>query len=208
MYPENTLTAIEQSAPNVDAVEIDVLRCGSGELVVFHDSNLERVTGYDGAVDQTPWNQINQLTVFDSGEPIPRLETVADAWLTDLAVNIDIHQPGIAPEAIKAFGGLGERIVLSSTSEAVLEEVDSRSTVQLGLSFFEMPQQHIDRAVGLDCDFVHVPVELALETDVIDIAHENDLSVDVWTLADRSTAEQVSRVGADAVTVDRWDIVD
>ena len=134
MYPENTLAAIERSAPNVDAAEIDVLRCGTGELIAFHDRNLERVTGYDGAVDQTPWNRINQLTVFDSGEPIPRLESLADAWPSDLAVNIDVHQPGIASEAVEAFAGHDERILLSSTSTEVIAEVGYRPYVQTRLS--------------------------------------------------------------------------
>jgi len=37
VYPENTVRAVTRAANFLDAVEVDVRRCGSGELVVFHD---------------------------------------------------------------------------------------------------------------------------------------------------------------------------
>lgn len=207
MYPENTLAAVNGSADHVDAVEIDVVRCGSGELVVFHDENLERVTGYDGAVGRTSWERIRTLTVFDSGEPVPRLASVVEAWPSGLAVNLDVHRTGVAPDAIAAFEPLDERILLSSTSPAVLREVQPRPTLQLGLSFHREPGENVELAGRLGCEFVHVHSGLALETDVIERAHENGLSVDVWTLDDRATVERLAQRGADAVTVDRWDVV-
>ena len=47
---ENTLVAIERAAPDADMIELDVRRCGSGELVAIHDPDLDRVTGATGRV--------------------------------------------------------------------------------------------------------------------------------------------------------------
>jgi len=39
---ENTLPSIEKAmALGVDGVEIDIFKCASGELVVFHDQTLD-----------------------------------------------------------------------------------------------------------------------------------------------------------------------
>lgn len=43
--PENTIAAVQSAADHADAVEFDVQRCGSGELVVIHDDTIDRVTG-------------------------------------------------------------------------------------------------------------------------------------------------------------------
>lgn len=48
--PENTLTAVREAAKaGADLVEVDVRRCGSGELVLAHDADVDRIsdTGAD-----------------------------------------------------------------------------------------------------------------------------------------------------------------
>ena len=42
---ENTLPSIAKAIElGVDGVEIDIFKCASGELVVFHDQTLEKLT--------------------------------------------------------------------------------------------------------------------------------------------------------------------
>ena len=49
--PENTIAAIELAIENLaDCVEIDVQETKDGELVLFHDSNLQRITGKKGRI--------------------------------------------------------------------------------------------------------------------------------------------------------------
>ncbi|HEY1418228.1 MAG TPA: glycerophosphodiester phosphodiesterase family protein, partial [Myxococcaceae bacterium] len=44
--PENTLTAFQLALDQgADGVELDARLCASGEVVVFHDEWLERLTG-------------------------------------------------------------------------------------------------------------------------------------------------------------------
>ena len=49
ILPENTLSSIELAINlGCDAVEIDVFKCASGELVVFHDKRVNKLTnGYE-----------------------------------------------------------------------------------------------------------------------------------------------------------------
>lgn len=207
-YPENTIHAITASAPHVDAVEIDVLRCGSGELVLFHDEGLGRVTGHDGRLAETPWERLADLRVGGSDEPIPRFAAAVAAWPEGLAMNLDVHEPGIAPDALAELADFDERVILSSTSEAVLHEASEAPVpVESGLSFYEDPERNVGRAAELGCAFVHVHYRLALETDLVERAHEAGLAVDAWTVEDAPTLARLREAGVDAATVDRWDIL-
>lgn len=111
--PENTLAAADAAAEGgVRWVEIDVQRTRDGELVIVHDTTLERTT--DAAEvfpDRAPWKvadftaeEISQLDAgswFDtdfSGEPVPTL----DQYLDRLAENhqkllLEIKSPALYP---------------------------------------------------------------------------------------------------------------
>jgi glycerophosphoryl diester phosphodiesterase len=207
-YPENTIRAITASAHHVDAVEIDLMRCGSGELVLFHDEDLERVTGRDGELEDTPWEHLRELRVAGSEEPVPRFEAALDAWPDGLVMNLDIHKSGIAPEALSAVTDLDEWVILSSTNETVLQEARAApASVARGLSFYRNPETNIQREVDLGCEFIHVDYDLCLETDLVDRAHEAGLKIDAWTVDEASEIPPLREIGVDAMTVDRWDIL-
>lgn len=55
LAPENTLASIKAAAESgATWVEIDVMLTGDGEPVLFHDETLQRTTGVEGAMAQTP----------------------------------------------------------------------------------------------------------------------------------------------------------
>ena len=60
----------------MDAVEVDLRRCRSGEVVLFHDADLAPLTGHEGRLSETDWETLRTLTVLGSDERVPR---VADA---------------------------------------------------------------------------------------------------------------------------------
>jgi glycerophosphoryl diester phosphodiesterase len=94
-FPENTLAAFEGAvAAGADGVELDVMRCGSGELVVCHDEVLGRVAHRDWVVARTPWWR---LRTADVGSPlghrparIPLLDEVFDALPEGFFVNVEL----------------------------------------------------------------------------------------------------------------------
>jgi len=206
-YPENTIEAVRQCAPHVDMIEIDVLRCGSGELIAFHDESLERVTGLDAPVAETDWETIRDLEVFDTGARIPRFDDLLAEWPDSVGLNLDVHEPGIVPEAVPAAADRIGEVLLSTTEVDVLGEYDETTVdARCGLSFYRNVDENIDRAAARGCDFVHVPYQLCLETDLVDAAHDAGLSVDAWTVESGEDVEALRSVGVDAVTVDRWDV--
>ena len=75
-YPENTLLAFRQAIEKgVDVLEIDIHRTSDNELVVMHDSTLERRTDGHGNVCDHSLREIRGLDA-GQGEKIPLLTEV------------------------------------------------------------------------------------------------------------------------------------
>lgn len=89
---ENTLPSVQKALDlGVDGIEIDIFRCGSGELVVFHDSSLEKLTDAEGYIEQLPLDSLRKVNVL-GGYQIPTLEEVLD--LIDGKVRLNIELKG------------------------------------------------------------------------------------------------------------------
>ena len=59
IYPENTMIAFEKCLEyNPEAIEMDVQMTKDGELVVFHDEALGRMTGADGFISNYTYDDI------------------------------------------------------------------------------------------------------------------------------------------------------
>ena len=71
--PENSLAAFEAAASAGYAIELDAQRCGSGETVLLHDYELERLTGTPGMVADTSLTDLKKLRLLGSDEPIATL---------------------------------------------------------------------------------------------------------------------------------------
>ena len=124
--PENTLASFalarEQGA---DGVELDVQRCGSGEVVVLHDESLGRTTGFAGLVTETPYAEIRKLDAGARkhekyrGERVPLLSEVLASF--PLLVNVELKceradDRGLTEETIRVIreARAEERVLLSS----------------------------------------------------------------------------------------------
>ena len=208
VYPENTVHAVTQTANFLDAVEVDVRRCGTGELVVFHDETVDRLTEATGRVGDLPWRELRTLDVLDSGEGIPRLETVLDAVPDHVTIQVELKETGLAGDVRDVVSAADREVSLSSFQRAAIEEInDLEWDVSTGFLFESDPVEKLRTAIELDCDAVHPHYDLCLETDIVATAHEADLDVVAWKAAQRRTEIHVLRsVGVDAVTADRWEI--
>lgn len=74
--PENSLPAYDAAIAAGYPIELDVHLGVGGELVVFHDRELERMTGTKGWVDRVPWSTLSKLRLAGTEHPIPTLAEV------------------------------------------------------------------------------------------------------------------------------------
>ena len=62
---ENTIPSIKKAVElGVDGIEIDVFKCKSGEIVVFHDKKLDRLTNSSGYIEDLSYDSINKIKVM------------------------------------------------------------------------------------------------------------------------------------------------
>lgn len=135
--PENTLASFQKAREvGADGVELDVMLCADGEVVVIHDSDVERTTDGHGRIQHLTLGQIKALDAGArfgppfAGERVPTLREVA-AWAqSDMLLNIELKSLSVRGDgleekviAIIREYGLEGRVVLSSFSPLALWRV-------------------------------------------------------------------------------------
>jgi glycerophosphoryl diester phosphodiesterase len=138
--PENTLAAFrEAAAQGADGVELDVMVCGSGELVVCHDERLDRLTGQDLEVRRTPLYRLRELDVggrlgFGAFASIPTLEEVFAALPSHFLVNVELKCDRVGDDGLARLAGeylsarpeLAGRVIVSSFNPLCLLRLKRR----------------------------------------------------------------------------------
>ncbi len=74
--PENSLKAFAKAIDNSYIIELDVHILKDKSVIVFHDDNLERMTGVNKKVKETTYNEIKKLKLQNTNCYIPLLEDV------------------------------------------------------------------------------------------------------------------------------------
>lgn len=90
---ENTLSAFARAAEHGYAIECDVHLSSDGEVVVFHDDTLKRLTGTDGYIWQRTAAEMAALRIGGTADHAPTLGELLD--LVDGRVPLVIELKGI-----------------------------------------------------------------------------------------------------------------
>ncbi len=92
--PENSLKAYKNAIEHGYPIEIDVHKSSDGVLFVFHDDNLERMTGVQAPIHEKTSSEIKALNLGGTEEKIPTLREVLDTIDGNVPILIEIkNQP-------------------------------------------------------------------------------------------------------------------
>lgn len=87
---ENTLASVQKALDmGVDMIEIDVFKIKSGEIMVFHDDEVDRLTDGKGNIEDYDFEGLRKLTV-QGGHQIPTLQEVLDVIQSKVILNIEL----------------------------------------------------------------------------------------------------------------------
>jgi len=203
-FPENTLAAVRGAAPRVDWIEIDVQRCASGEIVVFHDETLARLTGASGRLRDTTVEALSKLTIGDSDEGIPTLAAVLDALPAETGINVEVKHTGMAAEVAGMLEGVPQEALVSAFDPVALETIERIPTALLFADSFE---RNVEQAGELGCDAVH-PHRGLVDGAAVEMAHSRGFAVNTWTIRSREQARRLRDAGVDGLIVDSWEVVE
>ncbi len=122
--PENTLPAFRRAlALGVDGMELDVHVTRDGVVVVFHDTDLRRLTGSAGRVPRSSWRELRQLRVRGVA-PIPRLVDVLRLVRGQAMVQIEIKRGVRAAPVVRAVrkARASGWVILASFSPGIVRD--------------------------------------------------------------------------------------
>jgi glycerophosphoryl diester phosphodiesterase len=214
---ENTLAAFALArAQGADGVELDVMRCGSGEVVVFHDDDLARLGKRPGRTRQTPLAALAEIDL-GGGERIPLLDAVLEA-LGPLLVNIELKSPpswlarlsddGLAAAVAGLIRrhGAESRALVSSFDPLLLQRFRRVAPeIATGLLFEHdqpRPLRQAWAAAFLRPTALHPEAALV---DAVTLARWRSAGhlVHVWTVDDPAELRFLAALGIDAVITNR-----
>ncbi len=87
--PENSMSAFRLAHSKGFPFELDVMFCSTGELVVFHDETVDRVTGRKGRVADLSLSELKALdsSVYFKSEFRERISSYSEEELRELAAS-------------------------------------------------------------------------------------------------------------------------
>lgn len=125
-YPENSIKAIEGAIRmGVDIVEIDLHKTKDGQLIVMHDSRLDRTTNGKGEIAESNLEDIRKL-FLKSGvgiltrEKVPTLEEVLN-FIKGKRIMLNLDKSWNFLDEVKAMTdktGTAEQIILKGNKSA------------------------------------------------------------------------------------------
>ncbi len=145
-HVENSLSAAECAVVNGFAVECDVRLTADGEAVVFHDEDMERLTGHTGRVADRRAAELAATALSDSTDRIPLLSDLLAtvAGRVPLVVEIksrfdgDLRLARRTAEVIRSYAGPVALKSFDPAVVAVLREIaPERPRGVVGQAVFE-----------------------------------------------------------------------
>jgi glycerophosphoryl diester phosphodiesterase len=161
--PENTLSAFS-AAINADyAIECDLHPSSDGVPIVFHDNDLERLTGAGGSVRDRDEAALRALKIHGTDERIPTLDDLLDLVAGRVPLVIELkHVPGrdagFAAAVVRRLHGYeGRAALMSFDTELIAEIRTANPRLPRGLTAeggWRTGLDHLASARRLDVDFI------------------------------------------------------
>lgn len=206
---ENTLESIKKAlAFGVDGIEIDVHLCATGQLVVFHDFTLDRMTNGTGEIAKHTLSQLKQLKVAEYFT-IPTLEEVMDIIDKTCLLNIELKGKNTAAKTcetiqyyIKNRGWHYCDFIVSSFQHHELEDVFKlNKNIPLGVLTKASVSEALEFATTINAVAIHPNFALLTKANVA-MAQEAGYQVVTWTVNDPQTIDRMVSYGVDGIISD------
>ena len=212
---ENTLESIQKALDlNVDGIEIDVFRCASGEIVVFHDKKLKRLTGHNGLIEETTFEELKNILVAGRYR-IPTLQQVLEKIDGKILLNVELKGENTAiPTATILKQYLSDsqsdikKLIVSSKNWKELTLFKNQNTnIPIGvLSHYNIFLEKgvdaiIEKGRELSALAIH-PKFSILNKKAIDKMHSAGFLVYSWTINSPKDIKKAFALGVDGIITD------
>ncbi|QHZ45108.1 glycerophosphodiester phosphodiesterase [Bacillus sp. NSP9.1] len=230
--PENTVAAFDLAYKmKSDYIELDVQMSKDGELVVIHDTTVNRTTDIDSeepvAVKDLTLAELRKLDAGSyfgpqfTGERIPTFEEVLDRYKGKIGMLIELKEPALYPSIEeKIAAALKERrmdkpkhdqvIVQSFNFNSVRKMHELLPAVPTGVltsKVTDLTNEKLKDFSGY-ADYVNANlINVAVDPTLVSRIHALGMNITPWTIRSRHEVPPLIKAGVDGIVTDYPDYV-
>ncbi|MGG7621239.1 glycerophosphodiester phosphodiesterase [Bacillus coreaensis] len=225
--PENTIAAFDLAVDmKADYIEIDVQRSKDGELVLIHDTTVDRTTDGTGKVGELTFEQLRSLDAGSwkgeqyEGEPIPTFEEILDRYRGKVGILIELKAPELYPGIEKQVAeALKERNLDKPQNEKIIIQsfnFESMKTTNELLPLVPIGVLTSNRAhttpealqeFSTYADWFNPSYGIVTE-ELVNQVHSLGMKIGSWTVRSQEAADFLFELKVDAIITDYPDYVD
>ena len=224
VFPANTVPAFKSAADKDAAmVEMDVKRCATGELVIMHDSTVDRTTNGTGEIAKLTFEQIRALDAGVKKNPnfagtkVPTFDEAIDSLPKD-GIWINVHySDNVADEVakkIKEKGRLHQAFISTSLSaiqraRKVVPEILSCNMNRTGKRKVAWtPEQstlYATQTVDHRCNFLQLITPCSASD--VKLLHGAGAKIGYFRCNEPEKLRELLDLGVDFILTDRLDVI-
>ena len=210
---ENTCAAfVAAGVKSYFGIETDVHVTKDGRLIICHDDNIKRVSGVDMVIEQSEYEDLKKVKLFDTDGKNLRsdlcLPDLNDYLLIckkyrkyavlELKNNMEKRDIEKIVEAVKNTEWFCNTIFISFSRSNLLNlrDIAPDASLQFLTDVADKDTLEFLEKANCDLDIFYGVAEEAF----IKLVHERGRKVNVWTVDDSATAEKFVLMGVDFIT--------
>ncbi|MGB2992582.1 MAG: glycerophosphodiester phosphodiesterase family protein [Paenisporosarcina sp.] len=225
--PENTIAAFDKAIEmKADYIEMDIQRTKDGELVIIHDTSVDRTTDGTGYIKDLTSTQLRDLDAGSwkgeefAGEKIPTFDEILDKYHGKIGILLELKAPELYP-------GIEESIA-QELKERNLDKPQNEKMIIQSFNFESMkkmntllPNVPIGVLTGSKAhttpqaleefstyaDYFNPSYGLITE-DLVNQVHSQGMKISSWTVRSQESADFLLEMKVDGIITDYPDYVD
>lgn len=225
--PENTIAAFDKGVEmKADYIEIDVQRSYDGQLVIIHDTTVDRTTDGTGKVKDLTFDQLRSLDAGSwkgeqfKGEKIPTFDEILDRYHGKVGILIELKAPELYPGIEKQVADKliernldkpqNEKIIIQSFNfESMKLTNDLLPKVPIGVltSNRAHTTEQALQEFATYADYFN-PSYGIVSKELVDQVHGLGMKIQSWTVRSQEAADFLLEMNVDGIITDYPDYVD
>ena len=208
---ENTIESVKKAIKlNVDGIEIDVFKSKTGELIVYHDPFLSRLSNSNAFIEQISLDSIKKVEL-KGGLSIPTLNEVINIIPEKIFLNIELKGSNTAFETnkviieyLKEFNLPPSKFIISSFRWDELKKFrDLNKDIPIAILVDSLYK--IDNAIKLAKEINAIalnPNNKFITKKIVSKIQSNNIKVFPYTINSPKNIKRMKLMGVDAIITD------
>ena len=204
VHRENTLDAIRSAVEaGADTIEVDVRLTRDGEVVLLHDTTLQRLWGLDANIADLTLAEVGEI---GGGEM--RIPLLSDALLLMndatplLLIDMDSPEPAAAAHRVVAASTSSARVAWCGHLDAMRVIRGLDASADIWLPWGEATPPTAAELAELNPSFVNLP-HVYVGAELVAAIHSLGARVSCWTVDDQEQMAWLLSIGVDSITSNR-----